>query len=120
LGEATVVEHVVPWSWSHCNDEDNLVASCTVCNQIASDKMFSSFDEKKAYILVIRQGRRWTRKLAKKYQVFRCNKCKVLFEPLKDGATNFLCSSCAVVEYSEESEEEKNDPFFHVPMVTIY
>lgn len=102
LGDATCVEHVVPWDWSHCNDEDNLVASCTECNQIASDKMFTSFDEKRAYILVVRSSKKWTRKLAIKFQVFRCSNCKAIFNPLKDGATNFLCPECTKKEYGDD------------------
>ena len=102
LGNATEVEHVVPWDWTHNNDEDNLVASCVDCNRIASDRVFSSFDEKRAYILVVRTGRKWTRKLAIKYQVFRCTSCHVVFEPLQGGATNFLCPKCTKKEYRDE------------------
>lgn len=101
-GAASVVEHVVPWDWSKNDDENNLVASCVECNQIATDKIFSSFDEKLAYILVIRTGRKWTRKLAIKYQVFRCTTCKKVFTPLQDGATNFLCPECTREEYKDD------------------
>jgi HNH endonuclease len=102
LGSATEVEHVVPWNWTHNNDEDNLVASCKDCNSIAGGRIFSSFDEKRAYILVIRTGRKWTRKLAIKYQVFRCADCHFIFEPLKSGATNFLCPKCTKKEYKDD------------------
>lgn len=101
LGDATEVEHVVPWSWTHNDDEDNLVASCRDCNSIAGGRIFGSFDEKRAYILTMRSGRKWTRKLAIKYQVFRCSTCHIIFEPLKDGATNFLCPKCTKREYDE-------------------
>jgi 5-methylcytosine-specific restriction endonuclease McrA len=100
LGNATEVEHVVPWAWSHCDDEDNLVASCRECNTIAGDKMFTSFDEKRAYILIKRSGKKWTRKLAIKFQVFRCSNCLKVFKPLEYGATNFLCPHCTEKEYS--------------------
>ena len=101
LGDATEVEHVVPWSWSHCNDEDNLVATCKECNQIAGDRMFTSFDEKRAFILIKRSSRKWTRRLAMKYQVFRCVNCKNIFVPLEHGSTNFLCTTCSKKDFED-------------------
>lgn len=48
---ADSVDHIVPYSWSHDNSLDNLVAACFRCNLIASDFMFSDFTAKRDYIL---------------------------------------------------------------------
>lgn len=101
-GNATEVDHVVPYKWIPDDDEDNLVASCLDCNRIAGDKMFSSFDEKRAFIQTLRNGKKWTRKLAIKFQVFRCSNCKKIFIPLENGATNFLCPGCTRKEYGKD------------------
>lgn len=48
---AEQVDHILPRSWKINNDDDNLVGVCADCNHIASDKVFSSFEEKQAYIV---------------------------------------------------------------------
>jgi 5-methylcytosine-specific restriction endonuclease McrA len=45
------IDHLLPWSASGSNKLDNLVVACQQCNCIASDKIFRSFGEKKAYVL---------------------------------------------------------------------
>ena len=47
---ATEIDHIRPYSWDQNNDEDNLIASCRICNAIASDLMFDTFNEKWSYI----------------------------------------------------------------------
>ncbi len=49
-GKACVVDHVIPWSFDHDDSEENLVASCWVCNAVAGDKMFRTFTAKSGYI----------------------------------------------------------------------
>lgn len=50
-GPADVVDHIIPLSYSHDNSEENLVASCWLCNLIAGDKVFKNFNRKRDYII---------------------------------------------------------------------
>ena len=45
------LDHVLPWSKGGSNSDGNLVASCMACNYFVRDRVFSSFEEKKAFIL---------------------------------------------------------------------
>ena len=45
------IDHIIPWSSQGGNALSNLVVSCQDCNLIASDKWFSTFEEKKEFIL---------------------------------------------------------------------
>jgi len=101
LGNATVVDHVVPWSFSYCDEEENLVSSCENCNLIASNFVFTSFDEKRSFIVTRRAGRKWTRKL-KRLGPPLCNECGQIFIECNDGATLFLCPGCTAKEYRLE------------------
>jgi rubrerythrin len=95
---ADVIDHVIPWSYCHTHDEENLVASCSVCNEIASDKVFDSLQEKTNYIKAIRSGQKWTRKTNnKKIRIYYCTECGVVLHPCINGSTNFLCPSCAKI-----------------------
>ncbi len=53
------IDHIKPWSAAGGNALNNLVVSCQTCNLIASDKWFSSFEEKKEHILFERQRKKW-------------------------------------------------------------
>jgi 5-methylcytosine-specific restriction endonuclease McrA len=54
---ATEVDHVYPKSKGGPDAEWNLVASCTLCNLIASDTVFPSFEAKRAHIWMTRYVR---------------------------------------------------------------
>lgn len=95
LGDASEVDHVIPWNWNHDDSEDNLVACCRDCNAIAHDKIFQSLQEKYEYINSVRKTRRWQRKLRTKVSI--CIRCKKTYKPRINGSTVFLCSEC--VEY---------------------
>ena len=45
------IDHIKPWSAQGGNSEKNMVVSCQECNLIASDKWFTTFEEKKEFIL---------------------------------------------------------------------
>ena len=45
------IDHIKPWSSQGGNALNNLAVSCQECNLLASDKWFSSFQEKKEYII---------------------------------------------------------------------
>ena len=89
-GEATVVDHIIPWDWCHDDSPTNLISACSLCNLIASDMMFDSLDEKRKYISNERKRRR------KKSGAgpFMCNQCGNVFLPCVKNATNFVCSEC--------------------------
>jgi 5-methylcytosine-specific restriction endonuclease McrA len=90
---AEEVDHVVPWSWSHCDDEDNLVAACSICNHIASNFMFPDFDMKRNYIRARRAG---SKKIMRKIiiNLSFCVHCGVLYKPGLAGSTRFYCKDC--------------------------
>ncbi len=44
-------DHFVPWAYSFSNRRRNIVASCSVCNQIKSWLMFKDIYECQAYIM---------------------------------------------------------------------
>ena len=101
-GLANVVDHVVPWCFSRNSEDNNLVASCNLCNGIACGKVFSGFHAKKAYILAQRAERGdsvlypW---------MSSCCWCHSYFKPGVDGATNLVCSSCMRTSQVEELDD---------------
>lgn len=51
------IDHIKPWSSQGGNSLSNLVVSCQECNLLASNKWFSSFEEKKDYIIFEKKKR---------------------------------------------------------------
>ena len=49
--QAEVIDHVNPYSYVGEHEEDNLVASCWICNALVSNKLFMDFESKKKFIL---------------------------------------------------------------------
>ncbi len=47
---ATCVDHIVPRTHGGTDNPDNLAAACKSCNSIASNNLFASFEDRKAYI----------------------------------------------------------------------
>jgi hypothetical protein len=45
------VDHVIPHAYGGGNKLDNLVAACEECNLLVLNKVFSSFEEKRLFIL---------------------------------------------------------------------
>ena len=91
--DATVVDHIIPFDWGYDDSEDNLVASCELCNLLASNMVFDSLNAKRKYILDVRSKRR----KPLKRRIFTCIVCKNAFVPLAKGATNFMCKECVKV-----------------------
>ena len=89
-GIATVVDHVVPFSWSFCDDPDNLVACCQECNEIAYKFVFPSFTDKRMYIRTRRKGK----KLDNRFKIPYCLDCGAAFKQRTKGTTVFLCRVC--------------------------
>ncbi|MCR4286905.1 MAG: HNH endonuclease, partial [Deltaproteobacteria bacterium] len=50
FSDADQVDHLTPWSYRHDDSENNLVASCWLCNIIGSNKIFKTFGKKQEYI----------------------------------------------------------------------
>lgn len=55
---AAVVDHIIPRVAGGSNDDDNLKSACQPCNNAAIDWVFSSWEEKKRYVLLRRFGHR--------------------------------------------------------------
>ena len=55
------IDHIRPWSARGGNAMSNLVVACRECNLCASNKCFTSFEEKKEYIVFERQRKAWKR-----------------------------------------------------------
>lgn len=106
-GDATVVDHILPWTWDHNDDPLNLVASCIDCNLIASDKIFDSLFDKAAYIRGKRGLIKWTRRDFQKRSVNICINCKAYFKLCVNGATNFLCIRCAIEAGLDPVEQKR-------------
>jgi len=103
-GYPTQVDHVVPWSYSRCDDEDNLVASCQLCNQIAYNFMFNDFDAKRAYILKKRGMYKYSVRIAREEAV--CNSCGHYFHPGINGAKRFTCADCIDLVYKPKKKRK--------------
>lgn len=91
-GIATCVDHVVPYAYSRCDDPLNLVASCTECNLIASDKIFDDFIFKRSFIRAQRMGKKWKVKLENQFSF--CTECGKPFVEGHCKATHFICKNC--------------------------
>jgi len=90
-GWATVVDHVCPWSWSHCDDEYNLVASCDYCNAIAHDLVFDDFTAKRMYI----RNRLKHKRTHIPHHRAECAFCHGPIMMNDRKSTNLLCGECA-------------------------
>lgn len=55
MEDADQVDHILPWAFVHCDDVENLVAACWLCNLIAADHIFDDFNAKRDYILARRE-----------------------------------------------------------------
>lgn len=55
---ADTTDHLVPRSYILDTSMDNQVAACRTCNSFAVNMIFSSFEEKREYILKRRRDRR--------------------------------------------------------------
>ena len=88
------IDHVVPYSYSECNEIDNLVPCCTLCNVLASDKVFDSLEEKTGYILSKRKGYKNRRAL--------CADCLLPYHYRVHSPSLLLCAECYDDEYDTE------------------
>lgn len=84
---ASDVDHIIPWTYGGSDDEDNLTASCHLCNMIASNKVFDTFTDKRAFIVEERRKRSMP-------PPNLCIECGRPFYNGARGATRFMCSQC--------------------------
>src|SRR5437867_69982 len=54
---ATTLDHFVPWTQNADNSTGNLLPACGPCNSAAGNRVFMSFEEKRAAILDARARR---------------------------------------------------------------
>lgn len=88
---ATSIDHVIPYSWDGDNSINNLVLACSLCNSLASDKMFDSVIQKQAYILKHREKYKNTRAI--------CKDCLLPYTYRTHSPSLFLCAECYDLEY---------------------
>lgn len=113
--DAECVDHVVPYSWSKCNDEYNLVASCNRCNLIASDKVFKDFNAKSKYIRERRAGKRIHHD---KIEYAICMTCNEPFSPRQNGSTAFICDKCS--KFDQMTQEQRIEYWAENPECRIF
>lgn len=95
-GKADCVDHVIPWAYSQSNSPSNLVASCTDCNAMVSDRVFPNIEGKRKFIQTLRASPKWQRRI--KNRQGECFECGEIFFESAPGATQFLCPKCAANE----------------------
>ena len=91
---AEVVDHIIPWSWNHSDDDGNLVASCAICNLIAGDKVFESLEHKRKYVLGRRDKRKWRHRIEALRLAGYCIGCGERFTSKNPQETLVLCKAC--------------------------
>jgi 5-methylcytosine-specific restriction endonuclease McrA len=96
---ATTIDHVVPYSYDQDNGIENLVPACTLCNALASDKMFESVEHKRQFILEQRQKRA--------NQIVVCSECLLPFAYRTHSPSLFLCAECYDEEYDAKYSRTK-------------
>lgn len=92
--EAEAVDHIIPWSHCHNNSIFNLVASCNICNSVASNKVFETFIEKKNHVIT----RRLQMLARRAVPIWTKDEVSTLRGRIKD----MVLASCVVVENREE------------------
>lgn len=93
---ATVIDHVIPFSYGGSDGIDNLVLSCSLCNIIADDSVFDTLEEKQSFILAKRRRKgRVTRAI--------CTNCLLPFDYRVLSPSLFLCAEC----YDQDEGELK-------------
>jgi len=98
---ATCIDHIVPVSYGGKNDFDNLVLSCSLCNLIASDRVFEDVEYKRDYIL---------QKRSRKHKTTRalCTNCLLPFDYRVLSPSLFLCAECYDDEYTDMTYSRRN------------
>ncbi len=88
---ATTIDHVVPYSWDEDNSIDNLVPACGLCNALASNKIFETVVQKRAYIMKKREKYKNRRAI--------CAECLLPYTYRTHSPSLFLCAECYDQEY---------------------
>ena len=58
-------DHLIPYSYSYSNADENFVASCSICNSFKSSKVFENINECKIYL-----NKRWNKNLYSRKIIF--------------------------------------------------
>lgn len=91
---ATTINYKVPYAQNEDNAIENLIPSCAFCNSLASNKLFDTCEQKRAYIMKQRE----------KYKNMRtiCTECLLPFTYRAHSPSLFLCAECYDQEYDTE------------------
>lgn len=92
--DAEAVDHIVPYSYGGGDEEDNLIACCRICNNIAANHVFDTLEEKRSYVRS-RYGPYLQGRIKRiQRQLSLCGDCRSVFQPYVDGASSLLCGEC--------------------------
>jgi len=58
-------DHVIPYSYSYSNADENFVAACSICNSFKGSKVFENINECKIYL-----NKRWNKNLHSRKIIF--------------------------------------------------
>lgn len=89
---AGCLDHVIPAVHGGSEEIDNIVPSCTLCNLLASDKLFDSEDDKRHYLLRMRKGRQ---------RHYECSCCGIPFIKNEHLPSFLMCPVCYDHEYMD-------------------
>ena len=98
-GYGNIVDHIIPQAYMIDNRKINLVCSCMLCNLVASDKVFDSFDDKRRYILNKRK-----RILSKPITIWKRSELSTFSHKLRKEIER----SCIILNTDEEIQRALN------------
>lgn len=104
---ATALDHVVPFSYGGSDEPDNLVACCSICNTLLSNRIFPSVAAKRSFLrarygpYLVERVRRYRSRLS------ICADCGHVFSPAVPDATNILCATCNIDDQTWEPTDER-------------
>lgn len=91
------IDHITPVSYGGSDRFENLVPSCTLCNLLASDKVFLCEDSKRQYLVRRRRGRQ---------RHYLCSCCGIPFVKNEHVPSYLMCPYCYDHEYEDTTYSE--------------
>jgi len=99
---AQSIDHIVPWSYSYCDEIWNLRPCCLWCNLHAGDKMFESFEAKQDFL----RKKRMRGRSAVSRTV--CTTCFLPYQRPHMTTSMFECPICDPFKQNQAQKSEWN------------